>query len=195
MEETSSYRCAIALPIIGMVLVCWPRHSLWGSRTVGPTRRSCAATGTIEDLRLDSSLLLLQSGSACLDQGTLDVTSDVGREHRPRIQRARYRLLPRFQHLIQFATSLRIDQRICVHEGLIHVASQKQGVWSPNILDDGINYIQSGQLLRRWCLQRQSDIQPISYIRTTQQRQHLLIECGSPELARSPSHARCSPWR
>lgn len=141
------------------------RSHAWWCRAVGPSSRGSNSAGT-KHIRL-TALLVLENGGACFDQGALDVASDIWREDWARIQRARHGLLPRPEHLIELATCLLVDQGVRIHEGLIHVPSQKERVGGSNILDDGIDYIQSRQLLRRWCLQRQSEVYTIQHKRKT----------------------------
>lgn len=116
--------------------------------------RGAVATANI---RL-ADFLVLKNGGACFDQGVLDVSSDVGGENRARIQGSWHRLLPRPEHLIELATCLLVNQGVRIHEGLIHIPAQEESVRGSNVLDDGIDYIQSRQLLRRRCLQRQSEV-------------------------------------
>lgn len=114
------------------MVVGWSRHARWRAR----------ATAAIENIATASGLFLLQGGCTGLDEGALDIPSDFGREDRARVQRTRDRLLPRLQHLVQLATSLSIDQGVRIHKGLIHVSPQKQRIRGPDILDDGVDYIQ-----------------------------------------------------
>ena len=126
---------------------CWAIGPAWGCRA--------STVVAIEKFWGDSGLLMLQSSGACFDQGVLDIASDLRRENRAGVEGSRHRFLPRLEHLIEFATSHRVDQRICVHKRLVHVPSEEEGVWGPDILDDRIDEIQRWQLVLRWCLQKQ----------------------------------------
>lgn len=120
---------------------------------VGPTRRS-RNSALATDILLGPGLLLLKSSRSRLDQSTLNTAGDFRREYRSGVQRPWHRFFPGLEHLIQLPARLRIDQRVGVHEHLIHVAAQKQSVGGPYILDDRVDYIQGRQLLGWWCLQK-----------------------------------------
>lgn len=153
-----------------------PNGVLRRCRCVRPARRSSNTT-TIEDILLAPSLLLLEGSSPRLDKSILNAASDIRWEYRPRIQRTWDRLFPCFQHLIQLPASLRVDQRVGVHESLIHIPSEKQSVGSAYILHDRVDYIQRRQLLSRWCLQ--SKIRTDSSHKTTQEVVHNGKQKGS----------------
>lgn len=118
---------------------------------------------------LAPGLLLLEGGGPRLDQRILDAASNLGGEHRPCIQRPRHRLLPGLQHFVEFAACLRIDQRVCIHKGLVHVLTQEPSVGGSYVLDNGVDYIQSRQLLRRRSLHTQ-----------IRRRSHKSLQRGSP---------------
>lgn len=128
-----AYHRAITLTIPAVVMrVGCPR-----------TSHGCRRTSSATIQHIVAGLLLLQCGRPGLDECTLDAASDLGGKHGTSVEGTRNRLLPRLQHLIQLASSLRIDQRVRIHEGLIQVPSQEQGVRGTDILDDRVNYIQS----------------------------------------------------
>lgn len=109
------------------------RQILRGRRAVRPARRSSNST-TTEQFLVTSGLLLLQSGSSSLDQSAFDAPSGFWRENGPGIQGPWHRLFPCLEHLVQFSASLRVDESVGIHEGLIHIAAQEQSVGSPDIL-------------------------------------------------------------
>jgi len=131
-----SYRRTEAHSIAAGILI---RSHAWWCRAIGPSSRGGNSART-KHIWL-TALLVLENGSACFDQGALDVASNLRGKDRSRIQRARNGLLPRPEHLIELATCLLVNQGVRIHEGLIHVPSQEQSVGCPNVLDNGINYV------------------------------------------------------
>lgn len=157
---------------------------------VGPARRRSHSAST-QDFGVTSSLLLLEGRGSRLDQGVLNATRDVGGEDGSSVQGARHGLLPGLQHFIQFPAGLRVDQSVCVHEGLIHVLTQEAGVGRAYVLDNGVDYIQRRQLLRRRGLGG-TGLETTTHGRRADD---LLCGCDSPGRARWPWHVPCFPWR
>lgn len=85
----------------------------------------------------------LNEGGFGLDQGILYWARDLSRKHWSRIHRAGYRLLPGLQHLVHLPPYTVIDQSISLHEGLVELSTEEQSVWCADILDDGIEDIES----------------------------------------------------
>lgn len=105
-------------------------------------------------LASDMGLLVCEESRAGLDQGIFDVARNLWWKDRARVQRARNRFLPRLEHLVQLAARLSIGECVGVHEGLIHVASQEEGIWRADVFHDRIDYIERWQFLKWSGLQR-----------------------------------------
>jgi hypothetical protein len=86
----------------------------------------------------------LNERSLGLDQCIFNRTCDFGREHRSGVYRSRDRLLPSLQHLIHLPPYTVINQSICLHESRVELPAKEESVWSTNILDDGIEDVESG---------------------------------------------------
>lgn len=114
-------------------------------------RRRCGWTDSIHEILLRPCLLLLllYSMRTRFNQSVLNRSCCFHREHRPSVQRPRYRLFPSLQHLIQFLAYLAIDQAICIHKRLVEVATEEERVRRPNVLDDGIEHVQGWELTIR----------------------------------------------
>lgn len=134
-----------------------------------PAWRSCGSTATADNVLLAPGLLLLESRGSRLDQSAFNVSCNLRSENGPGIQGPRHGFLPSLEHLIQLPAGLRVNQGVGIHEGLIHVAAQEKSVGSAYILDDRVDYIQSGQLLRRRSLQSMIRSCSTKRLQTTQQ--------------------------
>lgn len=94
-------------------------------------------------------LLCLKRRRPRLDEGIFYRTHNLGWEDGARVQGTRHGLLPRLEHLIHLAARGVIDRCIGLHEGLIELPAKEKRVWSPHILDDGVEQVQGWQLARR----------------------------------------------
>lgn len=112
--------------LVGGLGISW--GNLRRGRSVPPgssSGRRSNSTIPPEDILLASGLLILKRSCSGFDKSILNTAGYFNREHRSGVQGARNRFFPSFQHLIQLFARLRIDERICVHEGLIKVAPQE----------------------------------------------------------------------
>lgn len=78
-----------------------------------------------------------------LDQGVLNWTCEFRWEHGSRVHRTGHRLFPGLQHLIHLSPNTGINQSICFHEGRVELPTKEQGIWRADILDDGIEDVES----------------------------------------------------
>lgn len=101
-------------------------------------------------------LLSLYGRGPGLDKCVLNWPGDIWGKYRPCIHRSRYGLLPGFEHLIHLPPNAIVDQGVCFHEGRIQLAAKEKGVWSSDIFDHRIEYVEGGQLFLRGGLQNVS---------------------------------------
>lgn len=115
--------------------------SIWrsGCRAIGRGRSASPAEQLL--LRPHLLLLRLQSRSPRLDQGGLDRPNRVGGKDRSFVYRTRHGLLPRLQHLLHLSTGRIVDRGIGVHERLVQILAEEQGVGSADVLHDRIQQI------------------------------------------------------
>lgn len=71
-------------------------------------------------------------------QCILDVLCHVGLKHRARVHRLGHRHLPRPQQAFHVLACVLIHDKIGVHEGSVEVATNVDGVWRANILNNRI---------------------------------------------------------
>lgn len=112
--------------LIGGLGISWGNlRRSWSVSPCSSGWRRSNATIPPEDILLDPGLLILKRSCPSFDKSIFNTAGYFNGEHRPGIQGARNWFFPSFQHLIQLFAGLRIDERVCVHKGLIEVASQK----------------------------------------------------------------------
>jgi hypothetical protein len=122
----------------------WSICIRWSGRVTISGRGGCRSSSIqLLLLILKMFLMRLNEGGFGLDQGILNWACDLSRKHWPRIHRAGNRFLPGFQHLVHLPPYTVIDQSICLHEGLVELSTKEQSVWCADILDDGIEDIES----------------------------------------------------
>jgi len=90
--------------------------------------------------------LLLLNRRAHLCEGVFDVACDICWKDGARVHGLRHWHLPGPQQAFHSLSGVLIHDEICIHESLVHIATKIDSVWGPNILDDGIEYVQSRQL-------------------------------------------------
>lgn len=154
---------------------------------MGPAWGCCGSTATGNHLLLASGLLLLESRGSRLDKGAFNVSCNLRSENWPGIQGPRNGFLPRLKHLIQLPAGLRVDQGVGIHEGLIHIAAQEKSVGSAYILDNRVDYIQSGQLLSRRSLQSTIRSRSSKWLQTTTAQATAVVEGMGREKSASPT--------
>jgi hypothetical protein len=76
-----------------------------------------------------------------LQQSVINILRHFRRKHRTRIQRLRYRLLPRPQQTFHRLSRVWIHDKVGVHECFVHVAAEIDRIGCAHILDDGVKHI------------------------------------------------------
>jgi hypothetical protein len=84
-------------------------------------------------------------------------------------RRTGYRLAPSFEHLLELTTNIVVNLRVGMHERLIEITAEVDGVWAANILDYRIQNVQGWQFPSWRCLRGMSR-------RTTRQYSELTLE-------------------
>lgn len=83
----------------------------------------------------------------CFHQGILDGPDEFVRENGPRVHRARYRILPRSQHLLHLLADARVHHGIRLHKRLEEIAAKVERVRRADILHNRVQHVQSRKLL------------------------------------------------
>jgi hypothetical protein len=87
--------------------------------------------------------MCLNERSLGLDQSILNRPCEFSGKDGSGIHGTGDRFLPRFQHLVHLPPRTSINQSIGLHESLVELSPKEQGVWCADILDDGIEDIES----------------------------------------------------
>jgi hypothetical protein len=96
----------------------------------------------------------LQSDSTNFDEGILNVTGYLRLEDWAGIHRFRYRLLPRLQQAIHCSAVSRVHDHVRIHEGAIEVAAEINRIGSADVLDYGIEHVESWEFPLRASLSK-----------------------------------------
>ena len=87
-----------------------------------------------------------------LSQCILNVLRHIGLEHRTRVHRLGHRHLPRLQQAFHTLAGALIHDKIRLHEGLVQIPANIDGIWGSDILDNGIEHVEGWKLIFRACL-------------------------------------------
>jgi len=94
----------------------------------------------------------LNVGRFGLDQGIFDRACDFRGEYGSCIHRAWDWFFPSLEHLVHLPSYIVVDKGICLHKGRIKLTTKEEGIWRANILDNGIEDVESREFLCRSCL-------------------------------------------
>lgn len=122
----------------GLVRKTWPTAG--GSRCFSE-RHLRASPAKKLLLAAHAVLVSLKSLRTGLDQGVFDGPHDIRRKYRSSVDGSGHRLFPCLQHLIHLAPGSVVNQCIGIHEDLVQLPAEEEGIWCSNILDDGIKNV------------------------------------------------------
>lgn len=76
------------------------------------------------------------------DQGVFYRPYRLLREDWHGVHRSGDRLFPSLEHSVHTFPGIRIDQGVGLHEGVVEIPAEIDGVWRPDVFDDAVKQIQ-----------------------------------------------------
>ena len=113
---------------------------LRGCRCVTPLRLSRTSGLSSEELLVLSLLLAFSLYGHGLEpkQSVVDPPGDIYGEDGAGVNGARDRVLPSVKHLIKLLAQGAVRGAVGVHEDIVQLVTQEEGVWRADVLGDGV---------------------------------------------------------